>query len=143
MIDDMYGITIETASLDDCPALGLMNRQLIDDEGNGNAMTAEELGERMRGWLIKGVYTGYVFKLGVEIIGYVLVDLASMYVRHFFISREHRRKGYGRIAVGLLFDQLGTDEIELSCLTKNEAGQAFWRSFKHDAYSVKFFIQKP
>ena len=69
--------------------------------------------------------------------------LAEMWMRHFFISREHRRHGYGRTAVALLFDKLGTDEIGLSCLTKNEAGQAFWRSFKHDAHSVKFFIQKP
>ena len=70
-------ITIETATLDDCPKLAMMNRQLIDDEGNGNTMTIAELEERMRDWLQKGVYSGYMFKLNG---GYALVDLSEMWV---------------------------------------------------------------
>ncbi len=66
-----------------------------------------------------------------------------MWVRHFFISREHRRQGYGKEAVGLLFEQLGVDEIGLSCMTDNLPGQAFWRSFDHEIFSVKFKIRKP
>ena len=143
MTEEKSIITIETAVPDDCPALAVMNRHLIEDEGAGNTMNVAQLAERMRDWLQKGVYTGYVFKLNDEIIGYALVDLGEMWMRHFFICREYRRHGYGRTAVALLFNQLGTDEIGLSCLTKNEAGQAFWRSFNHDAHSVKFFIQKP
>ena len=143
MAEETSIITIETATPDDCPALALMNRQLIEDEGAGNTMTVAELEDRMRDWLQKGVYTGYVFRLNGEIIGYALVDLTEMWMRHFFICREHRRRGYGRTAVGLLFDRIGTDEIGLSCLIKNTAGQAFWRSFCHDAHSIKFFIQKP
>ena len=143
MAEEKSIIIIETAILDDCPTLAVMNRHLIEDEGAGNTMNVAQLEERMRDWLQKGVYTGYVFKLNDEIIGYALVDLGEMWMRHFFICRKYRRHGYGRTAVALLFDQLGTDEIGLSCLTKNEAGQAFWRSFTHDAHSVKFFIQKP
>ena len=143
MIEKTSIITIETATIDDSPMLAVMNRQLIDDEGNGNTMTIAELEDRMREWLQKGVYTGYMFKLNGGIIGYALVDLSEMWMRHFFICRECRRQGYGRAAVGLLFEKFGVDEIGLSCLTKNVAGQAFWRNFGHEAYSIKFSIQKP
>ena len=136
-------ITIETAAPDDCPALAVMNRQLIDDEGNGSAMTVGELEARMRDWLQKGVYTGYLFKLNGETIGYALVDPSDLWMRHFFICRGHRRQGYGRAAVGLLFEQLGIEEIGLSCLTNNAPGLAFWRSFDHEAYSLKFNIRRP
>lgn len=136
-------ITIETTALDDCPALALMNRQLIDEGQQTNTMTVSELEDRMRDWFQRGVYTGYSFQLNGEIIGYALVDLSEMWVRHFFISREHRRQGYGKEAVGLLFQQLGVDEIGLSCMTDNLPGQAFWRSFDHEIFSVKFKIRKP
>jgi len=135
-------INIRAATLDDCAALAVMNRQLIDDEGNGNTMSVAELENRMRDWLQRGVYTGYLFTLSDEIIGYALVDVSDTWMRHFFICREHRRKAYGRAAVGLLLDYLGFEEIGLSCLTKNTAGQAFWRSFAHEAYSIKYNIRR-
>ena len=47
------------------------------------------------------------------------------------------------MVVRLLFEHLGADKIELSCLTKNIAGQAFWQSFDHEAYSIKYVIRKP
>ncbi len=136
-------LTIQTAAPGDCPELAAMNRQLIDETGQGNRMSVPELEARMRGWLEHGVYTGYVIRLEGETIGYALAEPSEMYVRHFFIRREHRRKGHGRRAVTLLFEALGTEEIGLSCLTKNEAGQAFWQSFEHEAYSIKYFIRKP
>ena len=96
-------ITIEAAALDDCPALAVMNRQLIGDEGSGNTMTVSELEIRMRDWLQQGVYTGFLFKLNGVVIGYALVDISDSWMRHFFICGEYRRQGYGRKAVGLLF----------------------------------------
>ncbi|MDR2514593.1 MAG: hypothetical protein LBD02_05205 [Christensenellaceae bacterium] len=35
----------------DCGRLALMNRQLIQDEGSPNPMSAEELAQRMQGFL--------------------------------------------------------------------------------------------
>lgn len=136
-------IKIETATLDDCPALAVMNRQLIDDEGDANTMTVAELESRMRDWLQKGVYTGYLFKAGCETIGYALIDPSDMWMRHFFICRACRRQGYGRKAVGLLFEQHGAKEIGLSCMLYNDRGLAFWRSFDHEANSMKFYIRNP
>ena len=136
-------ITLGTATFDDCPALAQMNRQLIDEGQQTNTMTVSELESRMRDWFEKGAYTGYTFKLDGEIIGYALIDLSEMWVRHFFINREYRRQGYGKEAVSLLFEQLGVNEIGLSCMTNNVPGQAFWRSFDHEIFSVKFKIRKP
>ena len=141
MINKSTKLTIETATSDDCHGLAVMNRQLIDEGRQGNSMTVSELENRMQDWFEKGIYTGYVFKLNGETIGYTLVDPSEMYLRHFFICREHRRRGYGRTAVGLLFEQLGVEEIGLSCLTDNIPGQAFWRSFDHELYSSKFYIR--
>ena len=142
MTENESKITITAATLDDCPMLAAMNKQLIEDEGGGNRMSVPELEGRVRDWLQKGVYTAHIFKLGGDIIGYALVDLSDMWMRHFFICREYRRRGYGKAAINLLLEQLGLDEIGLSCLTKNIAGQAFWRSFTHEIYSVKFNIRK-
>ena len=136
-------LSIQVATLTDCPALAVMNRQLIEDEGDNNTMTVPELEARMRDWLQKGLYTGHLFKLEGETVGYALVDLDDRWMRHFFICRAYRRQGYGRAAVGLLFEHLGVGEIGLSCLTKNAPGQAFWRSFDHEAYSIKYNIRKP
>jgi len=136
-------ITIETAALDDCPVLAVMNRQLIDEGHQGNTMSVLELESRMRDWFQNGVYTGYTIKLSDEIIGYALIALSDMHMRHFYICREYRRQGYGRAAIGLLFERLGAEEIGLSCLTDNAPGLAFWRSFDHEEYSIKFYIHKP
>jgi len=136
-------ITIEPAAPDDCPTLAVMNRQLIIDEGDANTMTVSELESRMRDWFKKGAYTGYLFRIRGETVGYALVDLSDMWMQHFFICRDCRQQGYGRAAVELLFDQLGVEKIGLSCLTNNAIGQAFWRSFDYDLYSVKFNIHRP
>ena len=136
-------LTIEIATLNDCPALAVMNQHLIEDEGADNTMTLPELEERIRSWMQAGTYTGYLFKQQGETVGYALVDLSDMWMRHFFISREHRREGLGRRSVALLFAHLDTEEIGLSCLTHNAPGQAFWQSFGHEAHSTKFFIRRP
>lgn len=136
-------LTIHVATPDDCPALAEMNRQLIDDEGELNSMTVAELERRMKDWLLIGAYTGFLFKLRGEIIGYALVNLPDMWMRHFFIRREHRRQGYGRASVALLFDRLGAKEIGLSCLLTNSPGMAFWRGFDHDVGTMKFYVRRP
>ncbi|MDR2606260.1 MAG: GNAT family N-acetyltransferase, partial [Oscillospiraceae bacterium] len=137
-------ITLETASLDDCHVLAEMNKQLIDDEGDSNAMTVSELEARMRKWLSEGLYTAYLFKVNGTIAAYALVDTTDKppWVRHFFVCREYRRQRYGRMAVNALIDELKANEIGLSCLSENARGLAFWRSFNHKQHSVKFRISK-
>lgn len=144
MLHENNMITIEQATLADCPVLALMNRQLIDDGGDDSTMTDPQLESRMYHWLQEDpYYTGFVFKLNGETIGYALIDVSERWLRHFFICRKYRRRGYGREAVRLLMKHLGIEEIGLSCLTKNVIGQAFWRSFQHEAYSTNFSVQRP
>lgn len=136
-------ITIEQATPADCPVLAFMNRQLIDDGGDDSTMADPQLESRMYHWLQGDTYTGFVFKLNGETIGYALIDVSERWLRHFFICRIYRRRGYGREAVRLLMKHLGLEEIGLSCLTKNVSGQGFWRSFQHEAYSTNFSVQRP
>ncbi|GHV32858.1 hypothetical protein FACS18949_05180 [Clostridia bacterium] len=138
-------VTLETATLNDCQILADMNKQLIDDEGDINPMTVADLEARMSAWLLNGTYAAYLFKRNDTTVGYALVDPKETppWVRHFFICREHRRQRYGRAAVKLLLEKLDVDEVGLSCWSYNARGLAFWRSFNHEMYSVKFRIRKP
>lgn len=135
-------LTIEKATLDDCHILALMNRQLIDENEQTNQMTVFELEDRMHDWLDNGTFIGFLFMLYDEVIGFALINPTEMWVRHFYICPNYRRQGFGKKAVELLFDVLGTEEIGLSCLTTNAAGLAFWQSFEHEAFSIKFNIRR-
>ena len=57
-------MTFRLATLNDCPLLAAMNRQLLEDEGHRNRfMTVLQLEERMRGWL-SGEYRAVIFEEG-------------------------------------------------------------------------------
>ena len=88
------------ATSSDLPLLAEMNFQLIRDEGHRNRMSQAELEERMARWLA-GDYEAVIFEQNDEPVGYTLFKEEPdwLYVRQFFIHREHRRKGLGRAAM--------------------------------------------
>lgn len=117
-----------TAISSDVPLLAEMNLQLIRDEGHRNRMSKPELEERMARWLA-GDYEAVVFEENSEPFGYTLFrdEPEWLYVRQFFILREHRLKGLGRAAVEWLRENAWSDahRIRLDVLVNNEAGRAF------------------
>jgi len=115
---------------EDLDVLAVLNKQLIEDEQHDNPMNVQELKERMRGFL-RSDYKAYLFKDQQEVIkGYALVNHARnpLYLRHFFICRDSRRQGLGRMAFHLLLEQLETDTMDVEVLSWNERGYAFWKS---------------
>jgi predicted acetyltransferase len=106
-----------------------MNKLLIEDEKHENAMSIAELENRMRGWLATD-YSACLFRHGEEVVGYALINIKEqpLYLRQFFIARQHRRKGYGRAAFSALLQTLQTTSLDLDVLVWNESATAFWKS---------------
>ena len=117
----------------DAATLASWNFQLIRDEGHPSRMSAAELEVRMRGWLNSGAYRAVIFRRDSLPVGYALFGLepdSTIYLRQFFIAREHRRQGIGTAAMNLLIHRvLARDaRITVVVLAGNEAGQKFWSS---------------
>ena len=129
------------ASLADCELLAGMNQRLIRDEGHRNAMTISELLERMRDWLATGEYQAVIFEDSSVPLAYALYRAGkdtSIYLRQFFVQREHRRRGVGRAAIGLLLSEVLRHEskVIVEVLSNNQAGRAFWSKVGFRDYSV-------
>ncbi len=121
--------------------LAEMNHQLIRDEGHRNPMTVPELAERMRGWLSDGSYRAILFEENHEPIAYALFRAepdASIHLRQFFVSRDHRRRGVGSRAVATLFREVfpADARVTLDVLAHNDAGASFWAAAGFRRYSV-------
>jgi GNAT superfamily N-acetyltransferase len=126
---------------DDAPFLADINRQLIEDEWDGGAMSLERLEARMRRWLADDEYRAVLFTEGGATVAYALVSLDedSAYIRHFFVLHEHRRGGVGPRAVEILFREIvpAGFRVTLDVLASNKGGHRFWRSVGFTDYAVR------
>jgi RimJ/RimL family protein N-acetyltransferase len=122
-------IKIQECSINDVNLLAQMNKQLIEDEKANNSMDITQLMERMTGFLNSG-YKAFLLLDGNNIVGYALCDMdkTPIYLRHYFIKREERRKHYGKEAFIELLKHLKIKEIEIDVYQWNETGIKFWES---------------
>jgi predicted acetyltransferase len=127
------------ANLEDASLLARLNKQLIDDEGHRNAMTVEQLEDRMRGWL-DGEYRAVLFEHDHDPVGYALYrhDPEYIYFRHLFVCREHRRRGVGREAIAWLRANAwqGVSRVRIEVLVDNTAAIEFWRAVGFHNYCI-------
>jgi len=131
-------MTYRLATKADVGLLAELNYQLIHDEGHRNPMTVPELAERMSKWL-KGEYTAVLFEIN-EIVAYALFrdSSDSLYLRQFFVHRNHRRKGIGRSTMKILFQEIWPKDkpVAVEVLIHNSAAINFWRSVGFTDYSL-------
>jgi GNAT superfamily N-acetyltransferase len=133
------------ATADHLDELARMNKALIEDEGHGNPMALAALARRFGGFL-DGGWSADLFEREGAHVGYALHRLEAnpaeasgihVHLRHFFITRDHRRRGFGRRA----FEMLRTERfpqgarIVLDVLDGNRAGRGFWRSLGFAPYA--------
>ena len=120
---------LRQATQHDALLLAQLNRQLIIAEGSDNPMDEAQLATRMLGFLA-GSYQAWLFWVADAVVGYALVDMGRdpVYLRHFMIAESYRRRGYGRQAFGLLYQQLGAIPLALDVLHTNPNGLAFWQA---------------
>jgi ribosomal protein S18 acetylase RimI-like enzyme len=114
---------------------------LIEDEKAENNMTIPQLEQRMADFLISE-YNAFFFEADGKRVGYALVSMvkAPLYLRQFFICREDRRMGYGKMAFYALLNHLQVSEIDLDVYAWNHRGISFWKSlgFFERCYNMRF-----
>ncbi len=122
-------IKIRIGEHDDLLALAQMNKFLIEDEQADVDLTIDELKDRMKDFIVTD-YTAYVFYENKNILGYALVALKEdpVYLKHFFINRAFRRKGFGTKAFKELMKYLKLTAIDIEVFDWNEIGMQFWNS---------------
>ncbi len=121
-----------------------MYKELAEDEKSDTLQTDEQYQQCMEGFLKRGD-RAFVFLIGRIVVGYALVitDRKPYYLRHFYISRNSRRKGYGRTAFQMLLETLGTDTIDLDVFVWNERGLAFWQSLGFEPRAHLMRLKSP
>ncbi|MGD0060786.1 MAG: GNAT family N-acetyltransferase [Verrucomicrobiia bacterium] len=136
-------MTWRRATSADCPLLGELNHQLIQDQVHRNPMTVPQLVQRMRGWL-EGEYVALLFEEGGEVVAYALYreEPDEIYLRQLFVVRHHRRQGLGKQAMHLLRSEIWpkTKRLTVEVLVANAAAVAFWRAIGYRDYSLKLEI---
>ena len=127
----------------DCTLLGELNYQLIRDEGHRNPMNAGELRKRMLQWIDRE-YKAVIFEQDGTVVGYGLFreEEKEIYLRQLFICREHRRRGLGRKAVGVLKEEIWPSgkRLMVEVLVENEAAVRFWRAMGYKDYALTLEI---
>lgn len=126
----------------DLDLLAEWNQQLIQDESHRNTLDRPELRERMAKWL-EGEYRGVIFIVAGETVGYAIYKeyVEEIYLRHFFIRRNLRRKGLGQAAMALLIQEIWPPKrLTVEALSRNQTAIAFWRAMGFEEYSICFEI---
>ena len=143
-------LTLREATDADLDCLGSMNRQMCDDEGSRNPMSAAEMAVRMRSWL-SNEWRGVLFEIEGRVVGYSVFHIGADYynpafpevhLRQFFIARDVRGRGLGRLAFGLLRSEWfpADAQIHLDVLAANPRGERFWESLGFQKYSTAMRI---
>jgi ribosomal protein S18 acetylase RimI-like enzyme len=136
-------MNLRYATENDIPLLAEFNHQLIEDERAPNPMTVRELARRMAGWF-EADYRAVVFETNSTPVAYALFRDAEngIYLRQFYVAREHRRSGIGTSAIRLFRERVvPTDRsLSLEVLSHNEVGIAFWRAVGFHEHAISFRI---
>jgi predicted acetyltransferase len=123
----------------DVGLLAFFNLQLIEDEGHRNRMTLAELEVRMRQWL-QQAYEAIIFEQRVMPVAYALYrqDAEAIYLRQFFVARQHRGQGIGRRAIRILLAEVWPPDwrITLEVLVHNQTAYAFWKALGFQDYAI-------
>jgi predicted acetyltransferase len=131
------------ATPNDFALLAELNHQLIRDEGHRNKMTVAELQARLQNWLASE-YAAVIFENCGEIVAYALYceSPEEIYLRQLFVTRNHRRKGFGREAIKILRTKIwpAKKRLTVEVLIKNKTAVAFWRAVGYKDYSLKLEI---
>jgi GNAT superfamily N-acetyltransferase len=125
------------ATLSDHALLTRLNKELAEDEGHFRAaLPLAWFGERMAEFLAEGSpYSAVIFEHDGQPAAYALwraedPGFEGVYLRHFYVARDHRRSGLGRAAIAMWRGEaLPPDTlVRIEALWGNQRGRAFWRA---------------
>ena len=145
-------IELRAAAPDDLSLLAQMNDRLVEDQGSENPFSVSDLEDRFKTWLESEEWQIDVIKESDSIVGYAVYqqrsdyyveDQTVVYLRQFYIERQHRGRGLGTRA----YPQLVADrfpeglEVSLDVVSTNPRGQSFWSKFGFDAYFTEMKLK--
>ena len=139
-------VSIVKAIAEDSAALAQMNKHLIEDEGHRNPMSINELSVRMERWLRSDWEAVFILDENAT-IGYALYQRRKdqfyptdevIYLRQFFISKSHRRRGLGTMSFKAIKQEYWSKakRIEVEVLAGNKLGIDFWHSLGFIGYAL-------
>ena len=132
------------ADKNDFDLLAEWNHQLIQDEGHRNKMPVSQLRERMVGWLQSRMYRAVLFSVENNPVAYALFreNPTEIYLRHLFVSRDHRRLGHGRKSMQILREEIWpkNKRMIVEVLTANTAAVEFWQAVGYKDYCLTMEI---
>lgn len=139
-------LSYRLATSEDAEWLATMNKELIQDERSDNSMALGELVTRMYQFLTDE-WNAAILLLDDEPIGYALYLLRNnlyndknkeIYIRQYFIKREHRQLGIGKRGIELLEEELFSEHstLVIDVLSVNESGYRFWEAIGFEPYYI-------
>jgi len=97
----------------------------------------------MQDWL-KGEYRAILFSMNDKPVAYALYRESEqeVYLRQFFVCREHRRQGLGKQCLASLRKDIwpSSKRLTVEVLVANEAAIEFWRSLGYKDYALTLEI---
>ena len=97
----------------------------------------------MRNW-IETDYTAILFQEDSKPIAYALFreQPQEIYLRQFFVVRNRRRQGIGRMAMQILLSKIWPKgkRLTVEVLAANTAAVAFWRAIGYSDYALTLEI---
>lgn len=135
---------IEIVPCADTMLLTKLFLELMADENTDTPVTEEQAYRRMEEYIARGD-RAFTFQVQGAAAGYALVitDRNPLYLRHFYIYRDKRRRGYGTAVFHALLEALGADTIDLDVFVWNERGKAFWESLGFAPRALMMRCKKP
>lgn len=121
---------LQKAVIENCDELVEMNNQLVIDEQFDVILPQDKMIERMKDFIQGSVYDCYLMIHDSVHCGYCLVDTTKtpLYLRHLFVKKEHRRKGYGKTAIQMLLQMYKTDSLDIEVMAWNSNALKFYES---------------
>lgn len=142
---DRGELRIERATRAEAPLLAELNLQLDEDEPHPYPLPLAALMERMTRWIETGEYEVLLFRRSEGVAGYAAwrMEDRGAYIRHFFICRDQRRRGWGRAAMKLLCRDVLPQglPVQVEATIGNQAGIAFWRAMGFQDFGLSMELK--
>ena len=136
----------------DLSKIARWNTELHEDEGS-TPMSVADAESRLRAWLLEDKFDGAIFEVDGEEVGYILYERReaspeerdskpAIYVRQFYIARDHRRQGIGSLAFRRFKAKHGMGEVRLVLDVKatNPLGQRFWEQLGFVPQHIEYHL---
>jgi predicted acetyltransferase len=70
-------------------------------------------------------------------------DGEGIYLRQFFVDRQHRRRGFGRQAIKMLLSDIFPCEkrVTVDVLINNQIGHEFWKAMGFKDYTITLEVR--